>query len=117
MAYIVSNNFRKIVYSGGAIYKCHLDINGTPISPKLISRIEISDPIIDKTSDLFYIGSFISKQITIKFKNVNELGLEIESGQEVNLSIGLDIDGEEEIVPIGKFLIDDLNENYLKIVK
>lgn len=114
MAYIVSNKFREIEYSGGAIYKCHLDINGTPISPKLISRIEISDPIIDKTSDLFYIGSFISKQITIKFKNVNELGLEIESGQEVNLSIGLDIDGEEEIVPIGKFLIDNLNENYFK---
>lgn len=108
--YKVSNKFREQVYSGEALYDAKLSINGQTIPDEQIASIIISDPIIDTSTETFYLGSFISKQITIKFKNLD--GLTIESGLNVYLEIGQEIDGEYEYVPIGNFLIDELDENY-----
>lgn len=112
MAVNVSDRFREIVYSGGAMYKCHLYIHDIPISPSLLSSIKISSPIIDKESNAFHLGSFISQQLTIKFKNVSSI--DIKSGYNVALSIDLDVDGEPEQIKIGEYIIDDLAENYQK---
>ena len=108
--YRVSDKFRTKVYSGEALYDAKLSINGQTIPDEQIASIIISDPIIDTSTETFYLGSFISKQITIKFKNLD--GLTIESGLNVYLEIGQEIDGEYEYVPIGNFLIDELDENY-----
>lgn len=108
--YRVSNKFREQAYSGEALYNANLVINGVTVPNEQIASITISDPIIDTSVETFYLGSFISKQITIKFKNLD--GLTIETGLNVYLEIGQEIDGEYEYVPIGNFLIDDLDENY-----
>lgn len=110
MAYNVTKRFREIVYSGGAIYKCSLKINNKLVPNRQIAKITISNPIIDTTSDYFYVGSYIAQKLTIKFKNLDNL--DIKSNNDVTLNISLDVDGTEVNVPIGKFLIDDLSENY-----
>lgn len=110
MAYNVTKRFREIVYSGGAIYKCSLKINNKLVPNRQIAKITISNPIIDTTSDYFYVGSYIAQKLTIKFKNLDNL--DIKSNNNVSLDISLDVDGAEVNVPIGKFLIDDLSENY-----
>lgn len=110
MAYNVTEKFRTKVYSGESLYSCILTINDVEVPYNQIESIKISSPIIDKNSNTFYIGTFISQSITIKFKNLD--GLDIKSGNNVDLQIGQYIDSAYEYVPIGKFLIDDLTENY-----
>lgn len=110
MAYNVTKRFREIVYSGGAIYKCSLKINNKLVPNRQIAKITISNPIIDTTSDYFYVGSYIAQKLTIQFKNLENL--DIKSNNDVSLDISLDVDGTKVNVPIGKFLIDDLGENY-----
>lgn len=110
MAYNVTKRFREIVYSGGAVYKCSLKINNKLVPNRQIAKITISNPIIDTTSDYFYVGSYIAQKLTIQFKNLENL--DIKSNNDVSLDISLDVDGTEVNVPIGKFLIDDLSKNY-----
>lgn len=125
MAYIVKNSegtdvtqaFRNKEYSGSSIYNVKLTIkekgeNKTPVNVPYsqIAKIVISSPIIDTTSNMFYVGSFISQQITITFRNLDNLP--IESGNEVTLSIGTTLNGEMIYVPMGKYLIDNLAEDY-----
>jgi len=113
MAYNVSDEFRTQCYSGEAIYSCRLLINDVQVPIEQIAKIEINSPIIDNTNQsnsLFYIGSFISQSITIKFKNLD--GLDIKGGNNVDLYISQYVDDDWEEVPIGKYLIDDLKENY-----
>lgn len=125
MAYIVKNSegidvtqaFRNKEYSGNSIYNVKLTIKekgedkvAVDVPYSQIAKIVISSPIIDTTSNMFYVGSFISQQITITFRNLDNLP--IESGNEVTLEIGTTIDNEMVYVPIGKYLIDDLSEDY-----
>lgn len=118
MAYIVKNSddiditeeFRNKEYGGSSVYQCELKIGDTLVPISQISSIKISSPLIDTTSETFYIGTFISQQLTIKFKNLDNLP--IASGVKVELKIGTMIDEEMVYVPIGVYLIDDLSENY-----
>ena len=78
MAYNVSDEFRTQCYSGEAIYSCRLLINDVQVPIEQIAKIEINSPIIDNTNqsnNLFYVGSFISQSITIKFKNLEKVGI------------------------------------------
>ncbi len=116
MAYIVSNDFRNKEYSGVSEFKGRVVIGNNEVPNDQISRIEIENPIFDSTSDnnngIFYIGTFISQKVTIKFKNLD--GLSIFSGQSVQLYISQYVNETEGWVevPIGLYLIDDLEENY-----
>lgn len=113
MAYTVSNNYRNIVYSGEALYDCKLKINNVQVPNKQIQTIKISSPIIDTTADtggMFHIGTFISQSLEIKFKNLD--GLDLTNNPEIDLEIGLYVGNSYEYVPIGKYLIDELAENY-----
>lgn len=113
MAYSVSNDWKTKCYSGESQYSCRLYVNGRRVPVEQISKIDINSPIIDNSSQdkPFYIGTFISQSITIKFKKLD--GLTIKSGVKVDLYIGqyTDDDTYEEI-PIGKYVIDELSENY-----
>lgn len=108
MAYSVSSDYKETIYSGGATHKAILTINGIEIPNSQIESIEISDPLIDIQQKIFYLGQFVSKQITIKFKNTE--GIPIEGN--VELSIATLINDEWEVVPIGKFLIETNTEDY-----
>lgn len=112
MAVNVSENYRTTVYGGERIYSCSLSINNTPISSSQIKQINISRPIIDKTKDSYYIGTFIADKVEITFKNTQNLN--IASGDEVSLNIALKVNGTDEWVNQGIFIIDDLGENYQK---
>ena len=108
MAYSVSEEYKRVIYSGGAVHKAILTINGIEISNSQIESIEISDPLIDNQQKFFYLGQFASKQLIIKFKNTD--GIPVEGN--VELSIGTLVNEEWEIVPIGKFLIETNTEDY-----
>ena len=113
MAYNVSQNYRNIVYSGAALYNCQLYVNNNLIPITQISSITISSPIIDTTNDngsVFHIGTFISQKLEIKFKNLN--GINLTNNPEIELQIGMYVDDDYEYVPIGKYLVDELAENY-----
>ena len=114
MAYNVSNDWIAKCYSGESKYSCRLLINDKLVPIDQIARIDINSPIIDNSSQdkPFYIGTFISQSIKIKFKNLK--GLNIKSGNRVELYIGQIVDEEDtyEEIPIGKYLIDELGENY-----
>ena len=87
---IVSDGFRDVLYSGDAEHTAELIIGSQTINPLNIKSIKISDPIIDTTSNTFYIGTFISKQIEIEFQNAEKIDI---NGQ-INLSIGTKVDTE-----------------------
>ena len=108
----IDDRIKEIVYSGDALYSCHLTIDGNTVPSEQISKITISKPIIDTSTEYFYVGTFISDKLTIKFKNLD--GLNIQSGNAVELDIGIDDGGIERIVPIGLFQIDELEENYFE---
>lgn len=115
MAYNVSQNYRNVVYSGEALYDCQLYINEDLIPWQQISSIKISSPIIDSTADtgsMFHIGTFASQLLEIKFKNLD--GLDLTNNPEITLNIGMYVNGNYEYIPIGKYLIDELAENYQK---
>lgn len=106
----VSEKFREQVYKGSSLYNAILTINDNLVPTSQIASIKIKSPIIDTSTETFYVGSFISQSITIKFKNLD--GLDIASNNNVSLQIGQLVDNNYEYVYIGKYLIDDLDENY-----
>lgn len=116
MAYTVSEEWREKCYSGESLYDCRLYIGSTLVPIEQIESIVISSPIIDtsnENSKAFYVGSFISQQLTIKFTNLD--GLDIKSGNEVSLYIGQYTDNAQQVyeeIPIGLYLIDELAQNY-----
>ena len=112
---IVSNDFRPTLYSGEANHTANLTIGGVAIANENIKSIKLSNPIIDKTNDTFYIGTFVSKQLEIEFWNVDEIDL---TGQ-IHLSIGTYIESLEdyEMVNIGYFNIESSPEDYYKNAK
>lgn len=116
MAYnLATKRMREIIYSGDASYDCKLYFNNKLIPNDQITSIKISSPIIDTTPEtgkMFHLGTFISQQIKIKFRNLD--GLDLTSNPNIYLEIGVDVDGEFVYIPIGYFLIDELGENYQK---
>lgn len=120
MAYIVKDSngnditeeFRAKSYSGSSQYKAKLTINGDLVPNSQISKIVISSPIINKNDKVFTLGSFISQELTIKFRNLDNLY--IKSGVEVKLEIGQYIGSVQDYVyaPIGIYHIDELGANY-----
>lgn len=118
MAYNVTNEFKEIIYSGVSDYDCRLYINNMLIPVEQIKTIKISSPIIDTTTDtgsMFHIGTFISNSIEITFRNL--YGIDLTNNPNIYLEIGLLVNGRYEYVPIGYYLIDELNENYQKTCK
>lgn len=106
--YKVSNDYRKVIYGGESDNMPLLTINDIEIPYTQISKIEISNPIIDTTSQVFYIGTFVATKITITFRNTNGVPLE----GNVHLEIGSRVNGEYEYVPIGEFIIDTPTEDF-----
>ena len=119
MAVDVSKEYTKTVYSGGAINRATLTINGTLIPNSNIKKITISSPIIDKTKDYFYIGTFLAQKVEIEFKNTDEIDLSgivlLSINTKTNSELA-DEDGYEE-VDIGQYYIDTTPEDYYKMSK
>lgn len=112
MAYPVNENFRSKLYGGSSEFRATLTLNGTQIPNSQIASIKISSPIVDKEKDYFYIGTFLSQKLTIKFKNLDNIN--VKSGDEISLSISQYVNNEWVEVPIGVYLVDELAENYHK---
>lgn len=110
--YKVSKNYRTQIYSEESDYTANLIIAGKLVPVTQIESIEIDSPIFDNEDGEknFYLGTFISQKITIKFRNLD--GLDIVAGNDVSLDIGQMVDSSYEFVPIGRYVIDDLAEDY-----
>jgi len=120
MAVNVSQKYKEVIYSGGAINRATLSINGVQIPNSNIKKITISSPIIDSTVDYFYIGTFIAQKVEIEFRNATSIDL----NGNVLLSIDTKTDDDEyadengyENVDIGEFIIDTSPEEYSKSAK
>ena len=113
MAYNVSSKYREIIYSGDAQNTAKLTINGTTIPTSNIKKITISSPMYDSSQKTFSLGNFISQQVTIEFRNIDNVPIE---GQ-VHLEIGTKVDNEYEYVPIGDFIIESNPEDFYKKCK
>lgn len=108
MAYNVSNDYRKVIYSGGAQHTAILKINNITIPTSQISKIEFDNPIFDKEAKMFYLGQFASNQTTIYFKNMNNIPIE----GKINIQIGTKVNDEYEYVPMGEQIIDYNQDDY-----
>lgn len=113
MAYNVSDKYREVIYSGDAQNTAKLTINGTTIPTSNIKKITISSPMYDSSQKTFSLGNFISQQVTIEFRNIDNVPIE---GQ-VHLEIGTKVDNEYEYVPIGDFIIESNPEDFYKKCK
>ena len=120
MAVNVSQKYREVIYSGGAIHRATLTINGTQVPNSNIKKITITSPIIDKTQEYFYIGTFVAQKVEIEFRNADNIDL----NGIVVLSIGTKTDEPEyadengyENVDIGQYYIDTTPEDYYKMAK
>lgn len=113
MAQHVSSNYRKTIYSGGAEHNALLTIGDNTIDVSNIKKITIKDDIIDASQDVFRIGTFISKQVDIVFKNADEIDLD----GKVHLEIATKVDGYWEWVVIGDFNIETSPTDYYKNAK
>lgn len=120
MAVDVSQKYRQVVYSGGAINRATLTINGTSIPNSNIKKITISSPIIDTTADYFYIGTFIAQKVEIEFRNVSDIDLNglvlLTISTKTDVSGYADENGYEN-VDIGQYYIDTSPEDYYKSAK
>lgn len=106
----VTQQFREQEYSGEALFNCILRINDNLVPVEQIAKITIKSPIIDTSTETFYVGTFISQSVTIKFKNLD--GLNIQSKDLVHLEIGQSVDEVYTYLPMGEYIVDDLAENY-----
>lgn len=104
MAYITSNDYKNIIYSGEAQHTCYLKFNNTVVTNAdyYIEKITIKSNIFDTTSQVFSLNNFISKEVTIVMHDYNGT---IEGP--VDLKIGTLVNGSYEYVPIGIFNIQD----------
>lgn len=106
----VTQQFREQEYSGEALFNCILRINDNLVPVEQIAKITIKSPIIDTSTETFYVGTFISQSVIIKFKNLD--GLNIQSKDLVHLEIGQSVEGVYTYLPMGEYIVDDLAENY-----
>lgn len=110
MAYNVSNDYRKVIYSGGAEHDAELKINNVTIPTSQISKIEFDNPMFDKEAKMFYLGQFASNQTTIYFKNMDN----IPTSGKTTIRIGTKVNGTYEYVPMGTQTIDYTQDDYYK---
>ena len=120
MAVTVSQKYREVIYSGGAINRATLSINNNVIPNSNIKKITISSPIIDSTVDYFYIGTFIAQKVEIEFRNAQDIDLEgivlLSIGTKTDAEGYVDEDGYENI-SIGQYYIDTTPEDYYQMAK
>ena len=90
MAYNTSNQWKNKVYGGDKRFVPYLLIDNNYVPAEQISNIDFINNIIDDQKENLYIGTFISNQIDIKFKNLDNLN--IVSNNKVYLEIGLNTD-------------------------
>lgn len=124
--YVIENEekrirYNQVIYSGGALNRATLTINGNVILTKNIKSIKISSPIIDTSQDYFYLGSFVGQKLEVEFRNADNIDL----NGDVELVIGTkieeanpaeDIDGYLD-VKMGVYIIDTKPEDYYKNAK
>lgn len=113
--YTISSTIRNKIYNGGLEYTPVITIGETPLDWGNIEYISIDNPIIDKTNQTMYIGTFISKQLEMKFKTPNNIDLSEPITYEIKiteLSSGVEV-----LVPIGVFNVETSPKDYYETAK
>ena len=105
MAYIVSNDYKNIIYSGDARNKLKLSFNNVELeNPDLYcEKLTIKSRIISNGSKSFSLNNFISKEAELILHNVDLSLIQ----DQVSISIGTLVGNSYEYVPIGIFNIQN----------
>ena len=112
MAVITSEDYKQVIYTGGAEHSLKLWINDV-LQDNIEENIEIiesENTIFPSGSDVFNINDLVSKKVTITFHDIPYNT--ITAGQ-IKFSIGTYIESEEdyEYVPMGIYNIEEIQEN------
>ena len=105
MAWKVSNEYNKVIYSGDAKHKLKLLFNGVEYETANVKTesVKIKDNILSTGEERFSLDNFVSKEVEIVIHDI-ELSDIIEP---VNISIGTLVGDSYEYVPIGIFNLQD----------
>lgn len=93
--YSISEKLRRKMYEGGLIMTPQVYIGSTLINNSNIKSLKLSSPIIDKSSQTMYAGSFVSKQLELEFRNLQDLDLT------QTITYNIHIEEEEASNPVG----------------
>ena len=113
--YVIDSSLRDKIYNGGVLYTPIVTIGNTIIPNNNIEYINVDNPFLDKTSQIFSLGSFVSTQIEIKLHNA----INIDFSEQINLSVNIEEESSGDItnVPIGIFNIETNPTDYYKTCK
>lgn len=112
--YVINENLRDRIYDGGLQYTPIIQIGETVIDNSNIKSFEISDPLIDTEKKFLYLGTFISKQLTLEFRNIQN----IDFNEQISVSYQISYPNiTPQTVPIGIFNIDTSPKDYYEKAK
>ena len=109
MAYIVSNDYKNIIYSGDARNKLKLLFNNVelPNADLYCEKLVVRSRIVPNGSKVFSLNNFVSKEVDLILHDIDTSILQ----DQVSISIGTLVDDDYEYVPIGIFNIQDQPTN------
>lgn len=113
MAYLVSNEFKNKIYDEDSEQILVIKINNNIINNDYIRECTLKDEVFN--NDTFSLGSAVVSEIVLSLDNeiVNEIG----SFSEIELNFKIILDNNEEIVPLGNYIVvktDNNSELYTK---
>ena len=110
--YVINERLSQKIYDGGLQYTPVVKIGEDIVDNSNIKSLEISDPIIDNESKFMYLGTFISKKLTLEFRNLQSIDFNAQIRVSIKVKDPLDSEVEEETVTLGIFNIDSSPKDY-----
>ena len=106
MAYITSENYEKIIYSGGAEHRLKIWFNEVELEDADLycEKLTVSSRVLSSgSSKVFTLDNFVSKELTLILHNIPLDSIV----DQVKISLGTLVGEEYEYVPLGVFNIQD----------
>ncbi len=118
MAYIVSDRYKQVIYSGDARNKLKLLFNNVELeeADRYCERMTVKSRIVPNGAKIFSLNNFISKEAELILHDIDTSIIQ----DQVSISIGTLVGNNYEYVPIGIFNIEnqptsDKNKTTIKL--
>lgn len=117
MAYITSEGYKNVIYSGDANSRIRIWIDDVELEDAdyYCEKLSVSSRILPKdASKRFSLDNFVSKELTLILHNV-----EINNNNKIKISLGILVDNDYEDIPLGIFNIQGIptTDKDKKIIK
>lgn len=109
MAYNISNEYKRIIYSGDARNKLKLLFNNVELqdADRYCERMTVKSRIVPNGAKIFSLNNFISKEAELILHDIDTSIIQ----DQVSISIGTLVGNNYEYVPIGIFNIENQPTN------